>query len=216
MRLFVLGGSGGVGRHLLEQASAAGHEVVAVVRRPSGLPALPGLRLVAADPLSPASMEEMRGCEAVVSSLGLKRANPANPWSTLVSPEDFCSATAGWAIEAMQRLGLKRVVAVSAAGVADSAPGMNAVMRVLVGTSRIGVAYRDLARMEALYAASGLDWCCVRPTRLTDGPRTDRFRQIDDFPMAAAISRADVAAWLLAEVVKPGPLSPRLPTVTGG
>lgn len=102
----------------------------------------------------------------------------------------------------MGRQGVKRIVAVSAAGVADSAPAMNGFMKFLVATSSIGVAYRDLAVMEAGFHEAGLragiEWLCPRPTRLTNGPRTDKAHQIHGFPMSAAIARADVAAWMLA------------------
>jgi len=54
--------------------------------------------------------------------------------------------------------------------------------------------------MEQLYAASGLDWCCVRPTGLKDGPQTGLVKRIDNFPLTARISRADVAAWMVEHV----------------
>jgi uncharacterized protein YbjT (DUF2867 family) len=93
---------------------------------------------------------------------------------------------------------------VSAAGVADSAAGMNAAMQQLVASSSIGVAYRGLAKLEQVLAASGLDWTSVRPVTLTDRPATGRWRTVDRFGVTFTIPRADVATALLALAVSPG------------
>ncbi|MGW1092923.1 NAD(P)H-binding protein, partial [Streptomyces sp. NPDC002596] len=49
MRIAVFGANGPTGRRLTDQALAAGHEVVAVTRRPGSLPARPGLAVAVAD-----------------------------------------------------------------------------------------------------------------------------------------------------------------------
>lgn len=224
MKLFVLGASGGVGKHLVAQAREAGHDVTAVVRPAShamraGLEAA-GARIIEGEVLGDDVLDAMAGHDVVLSSLGMKRKSVANPYSALTSPADFNSAAARVIVAAMQRHGVRRVIAVSAAGVGDSAARMNALMRFLVATSKIGVAYRDLAVMERVYAEAsaaaspapagdapgatrGIDWLCPRPTRLTDGPRTNGARVVDAFGMNAAISRADVAAWMLAQLDAP-------------
>lgn len=219
MKLFILGGSGGVGRHLLTLAREQGHDVTALVRESSkGAVASPSsssgasgrgaLNVITGEVLSTDSvLDQMRGHDAVLSSLGIKRNNPANPWSFLTSPPDFCSSSAQKIVDAMNRNGVKRVIAVSAAGVAESAPEMNLLMKFLVSTSSVGAGYRNLAVMEDVYRQAGqrrsIDWLCPRPTRLTEGPRMDKVHVIDGFPMSAAISRADVAAWMLAALAVP-------------
>jgi uncharacterized protein YbjT (DUF2867 family) len=210
MRLLVLGGTGKVGRHVLGQALAAGHEVLALARGPvDGCPA------VRADPLDgDAVRRALAGCDAVVSSLGLRRRHVWNPWSPILGPATFCADSARVLVTAMRDAGVGRVVAVSAAGVAESAPGMNAVIRGLVATSSIGVAYRDLAAMEQVYADSGLDWTCVRPVTLTDGPGTGRWRIVDQFGATMVIPRADVAACLLTLATRPH-VGPRCPQIAG-
>ncbi len=211
MKILVLGGSGGVGQHVLRLARDAGHQVTAIVRQP--LQDAAGINVVVDDVNRDGAFAVVAGHDVVLSSLGLKRKSPTNPWSALVSPPDFNSSTACALIAAMKTAGVARVVAVSAAGVGDSAPRMNAVMRFMVAKSNIGVAYRDLDVMEQLFAASGLDWCCPRPTRLTDGPLTNNVAVIDSFPMTGAISRADVAGWMLGIASAPS-TSARTPTIT--
>lgn len=214
MKILVLGGSGGVGRHVLRLARDAGHSVTVIVR--AALDDAAGIDVIVDDVCRDGVfVGRVEGHDVVLSSLGLKRKNPANPWSALVSPPDFNSRTARALIAAMKDEGVARVVAVSAAGVGDSAPQMNGLMKLLVARSNVGVAYRDLDVMEQLFAASGLDWCCPRPTRLTDGPLTRQVKVIEGFPMTAAISRADVAAWMLANALpSAGPSSSRTPTIS--
>ncbi|MDF2977573.1 MAG: hypothetical protein K0S40_2301, partial [Actinomycetospora sp.] len=60
----------------------------------------------------------------------------------------------------------------------------------------------DMARMEEIVRESGLDWTIVRPPRLVDGARTDRYRRTLDRHVHAGhqVSRADVAAEVLRAV----------------
>ena len=214
MKVLVLGASGGVGRHVVPLLVGRGHDVVAVVRPDTADDAPAGATVVRDDPLRAGALDAVAGRDAVVSCLGIKRAHPINPWSRLTSPADFSSTTARAIVAAMQRHGVRRVVAVSAAGVAESAFAMNAVMRFFVATSNVGVAYRDLALMERVYADSGLDWHACRPVRLVDGAATGAPRMIDGFPTTAKVRRADVAVWL-ADRVERGDLVPRTPSIAG-
>jgi len=213
MKVLLLGGSGGVGKHLVRLACDEGHIVTALTRRPDGIDSR--ARILIDDVLRPGCFEEhVCGHEIVLSALGIKRTNPANPWSPLASPPDFSSRTATMLVNAMRQHSLPRVIAVSAAGVADSAARMNLLMRFFVAKSNIGIGYRDLAAMERVFANSGLDWCCPRPTRLTSGPLTRRVKITEGFPLIARISRADVAWWLLHHATQP--IRERTPIITGG
>ena len=171
-------------------------------------------RLLVDDVLRPGCFDEhVHGHDVVVSALGIKRTHPANPWSKLASPPDFSSSTATRLLNTLRKHGISRVIAVSAAGVADSAPSMNWLMKFFVATPNVGVGYRDLAAMERVFADSGLDWCCPRPTRLTNGELTRRVKIVDSFAMTAAISRADVAWWMLEQITPP--IRERMPMISG-
>jgi putative NADH-flavin reductase len=213
MKVIVLGASGGVGKHLVRLACDQGHIVMAVARRADGIDSR--ARILIDDVLRPSCFDEhVPGYEVVLSALGIKRSNPANPWSTLASPPDFSSRTAAMLVNAMRHHGLARVIAVSAAGVADSAARMNLLMKFFVAKSNVGVGYRDLAAMERVFADSGLDWCCPRPTRLSSGRLARRVKIVESFSMTAAISRADVAWWMLDQAAQP--IRERTPMISGG
>jgi hypothetical protein len=93
---------------------------------------------------------------------------------------------------------------------------MGAGPRILLGLFRTFIARnlrvvgRDLGAMEQVLATSGLDWYAVRPVKLTDGPLTQQVRASDQFALKA-LSRADVAWYLLTVAEDPTPRQLRTP-----
>ncbi|MDZ5445498.1 NAD(P)-binding oxidoreductase [Micromonospora sp. 4G57] len=201
MKLTIVGATGGIGRHLVDQAVAAGDDVTAVVRDPAKLGDVP-VRVVAAD-LATADPATLRaaftGTDAVLSGLGPR------------SSADAGIATRGTraVVEAMTAVGVRRIVVVSAApvGVVPSPgrprpprrdPGDGPLMRYLLGPAIRRVLrrhYADLALMEEVLRDSGLDWTVVRPPRLTDKPLTGAYRTAygRNVRGGLTVSRADVA-----------------------
>jgi uncharacterized protein YbjT (DUF2867 family) len=224
MRLLILGATGKVGRHAVEQALARGHETTVLVRRPVPELEHPALRLLIGNPLDgvdlrTALVDERGRVDAVLCSIGMQRENPANPWSRAVSPPDLTQRLAEALVPAMEASGVRRLVAVSAAGVGDSAPRLNMLMKFFLATTMIGAAYRDLEAMEHRLTASNLDWVAPRPTRLVDGRPSGRVNVVPAFGLADAISRADVATWMLDAVEQPSWPRPdwggRTPQISG-
>jgi putative NADH-flavin reductase len=203
MRILILGASGGVGQQLVHQTRQAGHKVTVLTRVESGYQAPPGVVHYRGSVLDATTLAvAMAGQDAVLSALGMRRQSVANPWSPLTSPADFCSHSMRLIVASMLQYGVPRIVAVSAAGVAESAPQMNALMQFFVRTSSIGVAYRDLALMEQVLAESTVDWLAPRPTRLTNG-ELRAVQVVSDFPMQAAISRTSLAHWMVSALNVP-------------
>ncbi len=88
MRLLIVGASGGTGRHLVQQALAAGHACTACVRDPARLPVSHvSLRIAAGDAMRPDTLRPaVAGHDAVLCTLGAKpegadraRAQPGPP-----------------------------------------------------------------------------------------------------------------------------------------
>jgi putative NADH-flavin reductase len=210
MKLTIFAATGGIGRHLLNQALAAGHDVTAVVRNPSGLP--DGPRIVRADLAAPddaAVDTALQGADAVLSSLGPR------------SRKDVGIASQGTRtiLEAMDATGVRRIVVVSAAPIGtvpspgrptppEHDPGDGFFMRHLL-TPLVKMAlrkpYADLAVMEDVVRASDLDWTVIRPPRLTDKPPTGKHRIAYGHNVRGGltISRADVAHVMLDVLNRP-------------
>jgi putative NADH-flavin reductase len=211
MKLIVFGASGNCGRHFVRLASTNGHAVTAVVRAGSHAEASPGATLVRGDVLDAAFVAgTIRGHDAVMSGLGIRY---RHPWAARQSPDDFTSRATTHIVDGMRAAGVRRISAISAAGVGDSRPALNLPMRFLLASSNVGVAYADLERVENVLRASGLDWQAVRPTTLTHKPATGRVRQTTRYPATATIPREDVAAFMLAELERPQ-FSSRTPMIT--
>ncbi|PBC71611.1 putative NADH-flavin reductase [Streptomyces sp. TLI_235] len=211
MKLTVVAATGGIGRLVLDQALAAGHDITVLVRNPDRLTpeqrASDRIRVVTADLSAPdpAALERaVDGADAVLSGLGARS-----------------NAEAGVAergtralVRAMRSTGTRRIVVVSAApiGTVPSPrrpapprhdPGDGFLMRHLLGPAvktALRTHYADLARMEDELRDSGLDWTVVRPPRLTDKPATGSYRTAYGRNVRGgwSIPRGDVAHHMLS------------------
>lgn len=193
MKIAVFGATGGVGRHVVEQALDAGHAVTALARNPKKLElADPRLVVVTGDVLDAAKVEEtLQGADAVVVSLG----------STSPNPDYIVSQGTQVIVAAMQRLEQpQRIVVVSSIGVGDSKDQVPFAFKLLM-MSVLRKPMEDKERQEALVKASDLDWTIVRPGGLTDGPATGVYQVgTDGKVQAGQITRADVAAFVLKQL----------------
>lgn len=197
MRTVIFGATGPTGRQLTEQALAAGHEVIAVTRRPGGIQPRAGLTVVTADVADPAAVERaVAGSDAVVSSLGV-------PLSR--KPIYVYSRGSANIVAAMHRHGVKRLVTVSSS-VLDPTwrptgeHFFNYVMDPLVNRRMGRTAHDDMRRMEATVRDSDLDWTIARPSGLFDHPAVTRYRIEENVADGLFTARADLAAAMLAQL----------------
>jgi putative NADH-flavin reductase len=212
VRLIVFGASGGCGSQLVKQAAARGHQVTAVVRTATRYEPPDGVSVVRGDVLDAGFVSSaIPNHDVVASCVGIKY---AHPWARRESPDDFISRATRNIVAGMKAAGLSRLSVISAAGVGDSRPARNLIIRFLIATSNVGVGYADLDRVEEVLRASGLDWQAVRPVRLSGGLGTGRPRVTGRFPASATIPRADVAAFMLRELERPE-FTERTPMITG-
>lgn len=209
MRLLILGATGRCGQWLTRLAAERGHDVTVLVRPGANVVAPSSVRVLRGDVLDAGSLEAaLPGRDAVASCLGLRRAG-RHPWARLLSPPDLTSRVSAMLVPAMQRLGIARLVGLSAGGVGESASQLTWPVRRLVARGQIAVAYRDLARMEAILGESSLDWLVVRPVTLTDGPPTRRVGPVTRYGLRSTVRRADVAFWMLASLERRAPFADR-------
>jgi nucleoside-diphosphate-sugar epimerase len=224
MNITVFGASGGIGSHVVDLAGQRGHHVRAVYRAtPRTSPADETQALIATDIFDPAFVADaIRDADTVVCALGPNFATRHNARTAMTSPPDLHQRLARTVITAMRDTAPKaRLICVSTAsmGPADRVmgPGPRLLFRFLrtVAVPNLGRIGKDLLAMEDELAASGLDWYALRPVKLTDGPRTGNVLAGDRFTMKS-ISRADVAAQILALAEDPAPGLSRTPVIATG
>jgi putative NADH-flavin reductase len=102
-------------------------------------------------------------------------------------------------IDAMNAAGVRRLAVITGFGAGESR-GHGGWLYDCIGLPLVlGAIYADKDRQEGIVKASSLDWTIIRPTLLTNGPRTGNYRVLTD-PAGVhggQISRADCADCLL-------------------
>jgi putative NADH-flavin reductase len=196
MKIVVLGGTGRTGIPLIEQAVAAGHEVVALVRTPSKLNITHDcLTVVQGDAMNAVDVNKVitPDVTAVVSVLGPIKG----------SPTDLLPVAANHVMTAMQNAGVRRLIWMTGAGVSfpqDQPQFFDHVIKFLLKT----ISPEVLAQSEkAVYAIadSHLDWTIVRGPMLTDTPHSSTYRVgWVGVNTGARLSRADAADFILKQL----------------
>ena len=197
MRIVVFGAAGSTGRVLVEQALAAGHQVVAAARRPERVQPRAGLTVIQADVGdADAVSTAVAGSDAVISVVG------GTPSRKSVS---VYSTAAGSIIGAMHEHGVKRLLVVSSVILEpgwrpSNAFFFNNVLDPLVNRVMARTTHDDMRRMERLVRDSGLDWTIVRPSGLFDNHATTAYEVQEDQADGLFTAREDLAASMLAQV----------------
>ena len=199
-KLAILGATGSVGRELVTQALADGHEVTALVRaQPKPGEIDERVALVLGDAMSAGDVKRtVKGSDAVLSALGHAKG----------APDDLLARVSSNLIAAMQSDGVSRLVVLSSAAVADAADRPSLLYRaarVLLHLVMPRVV-RDHREQARLIEESGLAWTIVRgPLVFTEGPRT---RVSHAGPIGRdsgpRISRGDLADFMLASATDGG------------
>lgn len=157
MRIVIVGAAGNVGSRTVDAALAAGHEVVAYVRRPEAVAARTGLTVAkgAAEDVT-ALTEAARDADAVVVSI-----------TGSMRDKGFMQRTLPPILEAARAAHVKRVVLVSVFGAGDSGDKASGLARMLYRTVLRGF-LADKAAADRLLEDSGLDYTIVYPVNLKD------------------------------------------------
>ncbi len=192
MKVLVIGAAGRTGKAVVKRAVAAGHEVTAFAREAGELD-IPGVRVVEGDATDGNAINEaVRGQGAVLGAVGGK-----TPYKETTLETSIAKAV----IAAMERNGVRRLVATSMLGVGGSKANATFYERLLVSTFLRG-ADKDKKAMEAAIEASSLEWVILRPAILSDDPPTGRVRIFEEGSgeKAHKISRDDLAAFMVDQL----------------
>lgn len=195
MHLTIFGASSATGKHLVEQALAAGHTVTAFVRDADKLTrSNDNLTIVTGDALNPGDVAAaVQGADAVLSTIGPKGKQ------TTVAAESTKNIAA-----AMGKHGVRRLVVVSVGGISvpqDNRSGFGKFLGKVL-KALLGPIFTDRERQLEILHESGLEWVAVRVPRLTDDPATGKI--IAGFwgqeGIGSSLTRADLAAFMLAQL----------------
>ncbi len=186
MKVLVVGASGPTGKQVL--ARLGEHEVTVLSRSGGGVA---GATVVQGDARSAADLERaVRGQDAVISALGSKK----------VGPDDLQTAFLTGITAGMAANGVSRLITLSPWGTGASRESAPLMLRMGHATIlRNQTADREAG--EKVVDASTLDYTHVRAGTLGIGPeRGGVIGTADGRGIRASISRADVAAFLVAQL----------------
>ncbi len=201
MKLAVFGGTGFAGSAVVDEALARGHDVRMLVRDPSrGDATRERLTVVPGDVRHAAAVAAtVEGCDAVISTVGPRRGEKQG--------DDFLAEAMRTILRAMEEHGVRRIVAISGAGITlpgDHKPLVHVLAGGLVTLLARGLVAAKRGEYEVL-SASAVDWTAVRPTRIVEGPATERRRvSLDGSKMRMRATRGDVAAMMVDEATSVG------------
>ena len=192
MKLIVFGATGKIGQEIVKQALAQGYEITAFVRDPSKVMVEHGdLKIMKGDIFDiTAVTQAIQGQDAVICSLGTSEFG-----KTTVRSEGTAHI-----IRAMKENHVKRLVVVTAMGVAESWSTLSFVNKLFFATL-LRNTRQDHEKQEVVVKESDLDWTIIRPSGLTDTPLTESYDIGENIlSRTARIARADVAHAIIKEV----------------
>jgi putative NADH-flavin reductase len=193
VKVLIIGASGATGQILMHEALEQGHEVTALARDPSALASEDHrLRVLQGDALDASSVEAaVAGQDAVLSALGTRSARPTTLFSESTNN----------IISAMDKHGVRRLVCITGIGAGDSKGHVGFLYDRVMLPFVVKNIYEDKTRQEEAIKQSDLDWVIVRPARLTDESAKGEYNVfLGGSYTAKTISRADVAAFMLAQL----------------
>jgi putative NADH-flavin reductase len=156
MNVLVLGATGRLGRRIVTQALAAGHDVTAMVRNPAKVKLKhERLRVIQGNAFDSNALDRaLQGQQAAIYSLGR---------SLHFLPTRFFSDSTRILIAAMEKQRVRRLVCVTGIGAGDSWGHGGIIYDFLIYPLITRPTYKDKDRQEELIRRSALNWVIVRP-----------------------------------------------------
>ncbi len=195
MNIAIFGATGGIGGRVLSDALDAGHSVRVLVRDPAKLAESAGVTKIVGDIGEPGAVERaVAGSDAVIWAIG--------PSSNAADEVDVMEAGARNLVAAMEQHGVRRLVALSGAGI--TLDGERKPLRGRLMSQLVKLLARHVVeakrREYRVFAAADLEWTLVRPPRVVEGPPSGRF-VVGHELSGSRVTQGDLAAFMLREVV---------------
>ena len=187
MKITVFGASGKTGILIVYQALNQGHEVTAFARQPSKVTIQhKSLRVIQGDILEFDNVKlAVEGQDAVLCALGVDKNKP----NTILS-----DGTRN-ILRAMESTGVKRFICMSSAGILGNDSGF--WFGKIIMPLFLKHVFEDKKRQVKVIQESKAAWVIIRPTGLTDAPKTNTYKINSGIPTSRSIPRADVADFMI-------------------
>lgn len=188
MKIAVFGAGGRTGLLTVFQALDKGHLVTAFARSPEKVTIRhKNLKVIQGNILDYLKVKEaVEGQDAIISALG----NSGRKHSTELS-----DGTAN-IIKAMKETGVKRFICMSSAGILGNDGGF--FFGKIIMPLFLKNVFEDKRRqMKVIRDSEGIEWVIIRPTGLTDSPKTGKYKVRQGPPGGSTVPRADVADFML-------------------
>lgn len=167
MKILILGATGRTGVEIIKEALKKGHQVSAIARNPEKLKDF-DIEITKGTPYDYETVHKaIAGCDAVINTLNVSRKSD-NPWARLAAPTDLISKSATNALKAMDKKGIKRIVALSTIGAGRSWKTSPGILKFMVSVSNLKYAFRDHGRQEELLENSDKDYTICRAPMLSN------------------------------------------------
>lgn len=187
MKIAIFGASGRTGILTVYQALNKGHLVTAFARKPSSVTIQhKNLRVVQGDILEYEKVKQaVEGQDVIISALGVESRKP-----TTVLSEGTRNI-----LRAMEECKVSRFICMSSAGILGNDAGI--LFGKIIMPLFLKQVFIDKVRQMKIIQETNLDWVIVRPTSLTDAPKTGKYKITLGPPVSRKIPRADVADFML-------------------
>lgn len=207
MKISIIGASAGIGLETTRHALERGHEVTTLSRRRVSLPDQAKLKRVQGSAINASNVRAaVEGTETILVTLGVK-----SPFATTLF-----SDSARILLQTIREMGSSPTLIVLTGFGAGDSWRYNSFPMKLLFTLLLKAVYADKSEQERLIAGGYSRWEIVRPGRLTNGVMSGHYRVLDqlvDGMKVGAISRADVAHFMVAQAENPTYLS-KYPALT--
>lgn len=198
MKIAIIGASAGIGIETTKRALERNHEVITLSRSTVQLPNNSLLKPITGNALNKNDLARaIEGADAVIVTLGTRKN---------MKQTSLFSNFAKLLVEVQKESKSEAThLIVTGFGTGDSANYVGWFVKLFLKYFLKDV-YADKAKLEKLISESGLNWLIVRPGRLLDEPRTEKYRIETNLYKGiniGAINRSDVADYLVKQAERP-------------
>ena len=198
VKVAIIGGSGKVGRFLLQRVSDGGYPMRVLMRNPDKIKPIDGrMEIVQGNARDIASIRSLlQGCDTVLNTLGQRKVKGEAP---------IFSAATNHVLAVMKELGIRRYMLVRAFSI--DAPGDHKDFRTrsisMLVRWVIPEIWADWQKELDVLLGSNVEWTVVRIPILADEPPVGQVRVDLASPPGKKISGYDVADFVVTQITEP-------------